>query len=319
VKVCVYAIMRDEVSNLDGWLTTTSEADARYVLDTGSTDGTHDFLHLNSIEHDIATFDPFRFDDARNAALALAPGADLYMRLDADERLEEGWRESLEAVYLPEIGRYRVTVVNHGANWDRISRDDVHVRAGHRWKYPTHEVLVGPGIVRQTAVVVNHHPPVERRTHHDTNLDVLRDAVDEYPGDHRMAFYYARELFYAGDWERARVQMSYFLGLPGGWPPERAEAWRILAAIDYEPERWLWRAIGEAPERREPFVDMARYALSGGQANTAAAFYALAKLRVDRSIYTTEQQAWDEPFERLGSEIDHAVMTGYSEALANVK
>jgi glycosyltransferase involved in cell wall biosynthesis len=319
MKVCIYAIMRDEAHNVPAWLDTALDADERFVLDTGSTDGTLDHLAVINVKSASAAFEPFRFDDARNAALALAPEADLYMRLDADERLEPGWREQLEAVYNPDIGRYRVTVVNHGANWDRISRDDVHVRAGHRWKYPTHEVLVGPGAVMQTPVVVNHHPPVERRTHHNTNLDVLRDAVDEYPGDHRMAFYYGRELWYAGQWDVCRAQMSYFLAMPGGWPPERAEAYRILASIDYEPERWLWRAIGECPGRREPFVDLARYFLNGGQANNAAAIYALAKLRDDRSIYTTEQSAWDEPFEKFGNQIDLAVMNAMSDALANVR
>jgi glycosyltransferase involved in cell wall biosynthesis len=306
MKVCVYAIMRDEQENVDDWALTTAAADARFVLDTGSTDTTHDLLHSFEIEHQIATFIPFRFDDARNAALALAPPADVYVRLDADERLGEGWREQLEAAYHPAVSRYRVTVINHGNGWLSHTRDDVHRRAGHRWKYPTHEVLVGEvGPVRDTVIQVHHHPGA-RRPHHDANLDALREATIEYPGDHRMAFYYGRECWYAGHWDRCRAAMTYFLSLPNGWPAERAEALRILAAIDYEPERWLWAAIGESSQRREPWVDLARFYLNRGDVVEASMAYAFGGLCTDQTLYTTEQSAWGESFDALGDEIAKA-------------
>ena len=310
MKVCVYAIMRDEQPNVSEWNATTLDADFRFVLDTGSTDGTPDDLDFDKVRVAHATFDPFRFDDARNAALALAPEADLYLRLDADERLERGWREQLEAVYQNDVPRYRLTVVNHGANWGQHTRDDLHVRPGHRWRYPTHEVLVGPGVAKPTDIVVHHHPPAARRAHHNTNLDVLAAAVNEYPGDHRMAFYYGRELWYCGSWTDARTQLSRFLALPDGWGAERAEAYRILAAIDDHPERWLWRAVGEAPDRREPWVDLARLKLEQARPVEARALWSLAADRNDRHVYTTDPQAWDENFENLGNTIDRAITEG---------
>ncbi|HET6896887.1 MAG TPA: glycosyl transferase family 2, partial [Vicinamibacteria bacterium] len=80
--ICVYAIMRDERDNVAAWAESTGDADHRFVLDTGSTDDTMSELRLNGVSWRAATFEPFRFDDARNCALACAPEADLYLRLD---------------------------------------------------------------------------------------------------------------------------------------------------------------------------------------------------------------------------------------------
>lgn len=310
--VCVYAIMRDEAPNVAAWAETTGDADLRFVLDTGSEDGTLDELRLvHGIQAAPAVFSPFRFDDARNCALALAPEADLYLRLDADERLPDDWRQQIDEVYDPNVRRYRYRVHNNGGIWDQITRDDLHVRPGFRWKYPTHEVLVGAGpVLDMPKLVVEHTSPPERRTHHLSNLNVLFQAVQEYPGDHRMTFYLGREQWYQGKWDLCRATLTRFLDLPHGWAPERAEAYRILAAIDYAPERWIWKAIGEAPERREPWVDLAQIYLSQGEAANAAMALFAAEQRHDRSIYTTSPGAWDEPFERLKDSVADALHAG---------
>ena len=305
MKICVYAIMRNEHDNVLAWAETTVDAEHRFVLDTGSTDGTADELEMVGVGVRRAVFDPFRFDDARNAALALAPEADLYLRLDADERLPEDWRAQLDEVYDPHVRRYRYIVRNHGVGWATITRDDLHVRGGFRWKYPTHEVLVGAGpICDLPRFVVEHHPPVARRPHHDRNLDVLYQAVIDHPGDHRMTFYLGREQWYAGHWDRCRETMTRFLALPGGWNMERCEAYRILAAVDYEPERWLWKAIGEAPERREPWVDLARHYLGVGKPESAVLAMNFAYHRNDPTLYTTDPQCWGEPFQELMARIN---------------
>jgi len=304
VNLCVYAIMLNEQPNVANWVATANIADNLFVLDTGSTDGTPEELETHGVIVRRAKFDPFRFDDARNAALALAPEADLYLRLDADERLPEDWRFQIEDVYDPTVARYRYRVHNNGGVWETITRDDLHRRAGFRWRYPTHEILVGPpATVDIPGLVVEHTSPDERRLHHHTNLGVLLEAVQEYPGDARMTFYLAREYWYAGDWDFARNWIIEFLDIPNGWAPERAEAYRILAAIDYHPERWLWKAVGESPERREPWVDLARHFLAEHKTEEAGMAISMAYLRNDQSIYTTDPQCWGEPFQDLMTQI----------------
>lgn len=43
-KICVYAIAKNEMKFIDLWLDSMKEADYIVVLDTGSTDGTYEFL-----------------------------------------------------------------------------------------------------------------------------------------------------------------------------------------------------------------------------------------------------------------------------------
>lgn len=313
MRLCVYAIMRDEEANVAAWAETTGDADERFVLVNGCTDDTGDELYLHGIDVGRATFDPFRFDDARNCALALAPSADLYLRLDADERLPADWRAQIEAVYDPRLPRYRYRVHNANGNWGLMTRDDLHVRPGFRWKYPTHEVLVGPGVAIDLPRLIVEHVPAEAaaRSHHLSNLDVLSGAVYEYPGDHRMAFYLAREYWYQGQWANCREAMVRFLNLPGGWIAERCEGYRILAAIDDDPERWMWRAVGECPARREPWVDLCRFALSLGEGARASMLYAEAAARVRDDLYPTDPGAWGPAFD---DDLREQIVALYEEA-----
>lgn len=304
MRLCVYAIMRDEANQIAEWAETTGDADTRFVLDTGSTDGTTDELLLHGIGFLDAVLDPFRFDDARNMALALAPAADLYLRLDADERLPADWRQIIDEHYHPEIERYRYRVRNTDGIWRQITRDDLHARPGFRWKYPTHEVLVGPPPRADIPLVVEHTSLPAARSHHLTNLSVLRAARLEYPGDHRMAFYYARECWYQGRWDDCRDAMVQFLDLPHGWDAERCEAYRILAAIDDDPERWMWKAVGECPARREPWVDLCRFAVSVGERERAQFLFQEALARPREDLYTTDARAWGDAMTDLAEQIE---------------
>ena len=68
-KVVVYAISKNEEKFVNRWYQSMKEADAIYVLDTGSTDKTVELLSnlgVNVVQKKIV---PWRFDVARNAAL----------------------------------------------------------------------------------------------------------------------------------------------------------------------------------------------------------------------------------------------------------
>ena len=156
-------------------------------------------------------------------------------------------------------------------------------------------------------LTVNHHPD-EGKDRATFNLPTLEREASRDPHDHRMAFYYARELWYQGHWVGCRVQMMRYLGLPGGWGPERAEAWRILAAIDDHPERWLWKAVGEAPERREPWVDLARLYAEQGAWGHAKAMVRMAEERRDETIYTTQADCWGQAFADLRDLVNEAAL-----------
>ncbi len=74
MRIAAYTIALNEEKHVHRWLEATKDADIRVVADTGSTDRTVQLLQgaPNVIVHQISV-QPFRFDDARNAALALLP------------------------------------------------------------------------------------------------------------------------------------------------------------------------------------------------------------------------------------------------------
>ena len=92
-KVCVYAIAKNEEKFVERFMNSVKEADAVYVLDTGSEDDTA--LKLKQLGAIVKTeiIKPWRFDVARNKALEMVPeDTDICVSIDLDEVFEAGWR-----------------------------------------------------------------------------------------------------------------------------------------------------------------------------------------------------------------------------------
>jgi glycosyltransferase involved in cell wall biosynthesis len=100
MKVAVYSIALNEEKFVERWYECAKEADYLLIADTGSSDRTVELaksLGINVVEISI---NPWRFDDARNASLAVIPGdIDYCIALDLDEVLVPGWRKHLEVAY----------------------------------------------------------------------------------------------------------------------------------------------------------------------------------------------------------------------------
>ena len=73
MKICVYAISKNEEAFVENFCNSAADADLILIADTGSTDATIKLAKKHgAIVHNIC-ITPWRFDDARNAALALLP------------------------------------------------------------------------------------------------------------------------------------------------------------------------------------------------------------------------------------------------------
>jgi len=73
LKIAVYSIALNEEQFVEQWYQSAKEADYLLIADTGSSDRTVEiakFLGINVVEISIK---PWRFDDARNASLAVIP------------------------------------------------------------------------------------------------------------------------------------------------------------------------------------------------------------------------------------------------------
>lgn len=265
MKIAVYTIALNEEQFVERWAKSCEDADYRFILDTGSTDGTTLLAHWNGVEVANASISPWRFDDARNAALALLPDdIDFCIALDMDEVLQPGWREALEKVS-ESTTRPRYTYTwswkENGEPGLQYGGDKIHKRHGYRWKHPVHEVITADRIqeVQEWIDLEIHHHPDHSKSR-GQYLPLLELAVQEDPWDDRNTYYLAREYFFNGMLDKAKEMFENHLRLPKAkWGPERAASYRYLSKCDPKfAEEYLTRATQEA-YRREPLVELAQF------------------------------------------------------------
>jgi len=273
MKIAVYTIAKNELQFCERWATACAGADYRIVADTGSTDGTQGVLRdMGVTVHDISV-QPWRFDRARDAALALVPAdADVCITVDMDEVLADGWRYALEEAWKDGTTRLHYRYV---WNWVvpgqqpgvTFMGERCHSRHGYRWVHPVHETLKPVDGFEEhhvwTEGVQIHHYADESKPRSQYR-DLLELAVREAPQDDRCAHYYGRELMYYGEHEAAIVELSRHLALPSAqWQAERAASYRYIArcqgALGQDGESALLRACAEAPGEREPWYELAEH------------------------------------------------------------
>jgi glycosyltransferase involved in cell wall biosynthesis len=265
-KIAVYTIALNEQQFVQRWYDSAKDADYLLIADTGSTDNTARFAQKLGVNVVSINISPWRFDDARNAALALLPkDIDLCISLDMDEILTPGWRKPLEDAWSRGITRPKYKHVwswnSDGSPGLEFAYDHVHARHGYRWKNPVHEILV-PYSITETSEFVDgietHHYPDKTKSR-SQYLPLLKMSVDEDPYNDRNAYYYARELFFYGEYEKAAKEFRRHLALPTAkWKPERAASMRYLAKVDKKNSiSWYQKAISEDPGRREAKVELA--------------------------------------------------------------
>jgi glycosyltransferase involved in cell wall biosynthesis len=110
MKVAVYSIAMNEGKHVQRWAESAADADYLVIADTGSSDDTVKQARNHRVETHHIWVHPWRFDDARNASLALVPkDADYCIALDLDEVLMPGWRAELEKAHELGITRPRYT------------------------------------------------------------------------------------------------------------------------------------------------------------------------------------------------------------------
>ena len=263
MKIAVYTIAKNEEQFVKRWADSCKEADYRLILDTGSTDETITIAWDIGVTTHHKEFTPWRFDHARNHALSLLPeDIDICIALDMDEVLQPGWRQALEAI--PEgTTRPRYKYVwswnPDGTEGLVYGGDKIHARHGYRWKHPVHEVLHPIGEETQhwtNGLEIHHHP--DHTKSRGQYFDLLKLAVEEEPNNDRNQFYLAREYFFHGKHELAQYHFTQHLRL-SQWHPERAASHRYIAKMrPTAAEHHLFKAVAETPNRREPWVDLAK-------------------------------------------------------------
>lgn len=302
MKVAIYTIALNELNFVKRWYESAKDADYLLIADTGSSDGTQALARSLGIHVVDVRISPWRFDDARNAALSAIPlDIDMCISLDMDEVITPGWRDPLEESWKKGVTRPRYKHVwswnSDGSPGLEFSYDHIHARKGYRWKHPVHECLYPYGIPEVLGwleeVETHHHPDPEKSR--SQYLPLLEMSVKEDPYNDRNAFYFARELYFYKMLDQAYDEFLRHLSLPTSrWAPERAASMRYLAKCrPEEAESWLLRAVDEAPGRREALVDLATLYYHRSDWAKCLAYAERALDIVEKPLeYLCEAEAW---------------------------
>jgi glycosyltransferase involved in cell wall biosynthesis len=302
MKIAVYTIALNEEQFVQRWYESCKDADYLMIADTGSVDGTVEKARALGINVHVISVRPWRFDDARNAALALLPDdIDMCVSLDMDELLAPNWRKEMEKA--PK----GTTRIRYNYTWNFnpdgtpglvFGGDKIHARHGYRWVHPVHECLYVDRLEEKEywSQLGLWHKADDNKSR-GQYLPLLKLSVEEDPYNDRNAYYYARELFFHGRLEEARAQFERHLSLPKAvWKAERAASMRYIAKCSTEEEqklKWWKLAIQEEPGKREAYVELAQYHYDKGR---MAECYMLCKKAInikERQLdYLNEAFAW---------------------------
>ena len=304
LKIAVSAISKNEAQFVKRFCESAKDADLICIADTGSDDDTVKIAkECGAVVHDIC-ITPWRFDLARNAAIALLPrDIDVVISLDLDEMLEPGWREEIERVWTEGVTRLR-----YKFDWGcgiSFYYEKIFSRHGYRFHHPVHEYPRPDGRITEVyahtdMLLVSHHPdPTKSRGQY---MPLLELAVKEDPHCPRNAFYHARELTFYARWDEAIVALNKYLAMPEAtWPNERCYAMRLLGKAysekgqPHEALKWFRLAVAEAPGTREPWVELS---IQCYRLNMWAESYAAAKSALqitDKAlVYTMDPSVWTE-------------------------
>ncbi len=271
MKICVYAISKNEEKHVKRWVNSMKEADEIYVLDTGSTDNTVSLLQELGVHVTQKIISPWRFDVARNLSLDLLPhDTDICVCTDLDEVFTPGWRKTLESSWTKEA-----TIASYNYIWSfdennnpavNFNIEKIHTRNNYIWHHPVHEVLklIGPSEhkILIPEITISHYPDKEKSR--ASYLPLLELSVQEEPEDDRNTHYLGREYMYYSRWDEAISTLKKHLKLKTAtWKDERAASLRFIARCyknlsNYDNAlEYYTLAIKEAPYLRDAYVEKA--------------------------------------------------------------
>ena len=308
MKICVYAICKNEEKFVDRFYESAKDADGIYVLDTGSTDDTVEKLKSHGIIVEQKIINPWRFDVARNLSLDLIPeDYDVCVCLDLDEVLVKGWKELIINNWKENTTRLRYNYIwsfdEYGNPAVNFLSDKIHSRKNYKWVNPVHEILKCDGVenfITCEKLTIEHYP--DNTKSRSNYLPLLELAVKEDTTNDRNTHYLGREYMYYGKWQEAIDTLKKHLTLKSAtWNLERAASMRFIARCytnleQYDEARlWLDKAILEASDTRDGYIERAllEYRL-GNDLDVIKYCNEALKITTNHKCYINETFSWNE-------------------------
>lgn len=227
VVVTVYGICKNEIKSVKNYLESFGEADYVCLLDTGSTDGTWEFLQEAKekypnliIKQQKVT--PWRFDTARNISLTLVPkNTTMYFMADLDEVIKEkGWVKKVKDAWTPIFDRsiytYNREVGENDIVIKQIDEYRIHSKDWYKWVNIVHEALINHKGNKQffietstpIDITVWHYPTKQGQTNY---MDLCEEDLKENPDDWVMHLQLAIEYELRDEWEKAFNHFDYII------------------------------------------------------------------------------------------------------------
>jgi len=320
-RYAVYGIYKNEEKFIERFLTSVRDADEIVLCDTGTTDTTNeiiaDFQQRNP-EVNLKTYpisvQPWRFDDAYNAALALVGSdIDLCINMGMDEMLMEHWRVVLDARWDIRYTRYYHKFQTDWGNGSiaRHNHDRPHVRRGYVWRLPVHEILEYNGEERicwNNDFWIYHAPDTAKAR--SSYMPLLEMSAKERPDVWKTWGFLAGEYMAARRYDDALAAIDKAMALP---PSDKGHLnklkffiYRALGKTDLAL-LYIDNAIAMMPGRREPYVEKAQYLSSLGRHGEAySAMRQAARQTAEIIDYHHNAGCWGERFTALMTQMKEA-------------
>ena len=333
MKICVYAIAKNEIKFLNRWYNSVKEADYVCVLDTGSTDGTFEkFKDLGIITKQI-NYQNFRFDVARNDSMKLIPDdADICVCVDIDEFFVSDWTQILKNNWTDNAtqARYRYTwnFNPDGSEGVVFMGEKIHRNKLFKWTHPVHEILTPISqfeskIIDLPQIQLNHM--ADNLKSRSNYLKLLELSVEENPTNDRNIHYLGREYMFHGKYNKAIETLKKHLLLPSStWNLERSASLRYIANCykhkkdKKNQENYLHLAILEADSIREPYYDLALFYFE--QKNYLKSAFILGemlKIKTRQLNYMTSPHCWGSlPYDYLS--MCYYYLKNYEKAISTI-
>lgn len=232
ISLCM--IVKNEEKVLGRCLDSICNAvDEIIITDTGSTDRTKEIAKkYTDLVYDFKWADDFSL--ARNFSFSKA-SKDYLMWLDADDVItEENGKALLELK--DNLHNEDAVMMKYNTQFDendnptflfyreRLVRRDAFIS----WRGKVHETIEYKGQPIYSDIAVNHK---SIKTQYSTrNLDIYeKQFQEEQELSPRDTFYFARELYYHKQYDRAIKMLSEFLDSNQGWYENKIEACKILS------------------------------------------------------------------------------------------
>ena len=227
LTLTVYAICKNEFNNVRNWLESFGQADYVCILDTGSTDGTWEYLQeaqksMQNLIISQETVIPWRYDKARNLSMKLIPKeTDIFFMADLDEVIKEkDWVQKVKNAWDPIFTRYMYDyhrdLDSNGNIVRTIKEYRIHSREWTHWVNIVHEAIVKDNGEKRfymdacnpVDIAVWHYAKKDKQTNY---MELCERDLEEYPDDWIMRLQLAIEYEIRGENEKALHHFKYIL------------------------------------------------------------------------------------------------------------